>query len=227
MNSFRAIAARHDTTLAVVAPGIAEALFATAMGLLAAIPAVIFYNRFVNEIGRYNAGSTPSPTNSPPSCRASSTRRRADGGALQTAALMRRTRRGRGAADVGDQRHAVRRRDAGAAHRLHGDGAAAHRRRAGRSAQDAAPALGQDREPLSVTINKGGQIYLQNTPIAEDELVPSSTAIAENGYDQRIFVRGDTAVDYGKVMEVMGLLTRQASPISGWSPMSKSQNQQK
>ena len=48
-----AIAARHDTTLAVVAPGIAEALFATAMGLLAAIPAVIFYNRYVNEISRY------------------------------------------------------------------------------------------------------------------------------------------------------------------------------
>ncbi|HVP83376.1 MAG TPA: protein TolQ [Rhizomicrobium sp.] len=54
MNSFSAIAARHDTTLAVVAPGIAEALFATAMGLLAAIPAVIFYNRFVNELARYN-----------------------------------------------------------------------------------------------------------------------------------------------------------------------------
>src|SRR5665213_1040747 len=53
MNSFGAIAARHDTTLAVVAPGIAEALFATAMGLFAAVPAVIFYNRFINEIGRY------------------------------------------------------------------------------------------------------------------------------------------------------------------------------
>ena len=54
MNSFSAIAARHDTTLAVVAPGIAEALFTTALGLLAAVPAVIFYNRFINEIGRYN-----------------------------------------------------------------------------------------------------------------------------------------------------------------------------
>ena len=53
MNTFTAIAIRHDTSLAVVAPGIAEALFATAMGLLAAIPAVIFYNRFVAEIGRY------------------------------------------------------------------------------------------------------------------------------------------------------------------------------
>lgn len=55
MNSFSAIAARHDTTLAVVAPGIAEALFATAMGLLAAIPAVIFYNKFVNDISRYSS----------------------------------------------------------------------------------------------------------------------------------------------------------------------------
>lgn len=54
MNSFSSIAARHDTTLAVVAPGIAEALFATAMGLFAAIPAVIFYNRYVNEMARYN-----------------------------------------------------------------------------------------------------------------------------------------------------------------------------
>ena len=53
MNAFSAIAARHDTTLAVVAPGIAEALFTTAMGLFAAVPAVIFYNRFINEIGRY------------------------------------------------------------------------------------------------------------------------------------------------------------------------------
>jgi len=54
MNSFTAIAGMHNTSLAVVAPGIAEALFATAMGLLAAIPAAIFYNRYVNEIGRYS-----------------------------------------------------------------------------------------------------------------------------------------------------------------------------
>ena len=53
MNSFQAIAARQETTLAVVAPGIAEALFATALGLVAAIPAVIAYNRFVNEVGRF------------------------------------------------------------------------------------------------------------------------------------------------------------------------------
>jgi biopolymer transport protein TolR len=58
-----------------------------------------------------------------------------------------------------------------------------------------------------VTIKSNGQIYLQNTPIAEDELVPKLAAIAANGYDQRIFVRGDKAVDYGRVMEVMGMLS--------------------
>ncbi|MBL9010372.1 MAG: protein TolQ [Alphaproteobacteria bacterium] len=53
MNAFRGIAASNDTSLAVVAPGIAEALFATALGLLAAIPAVIAYNRFVAQANNY------------------------------------------------------------------------------------------------------------------------------------------------------------------------------
>jgi biopolymer transport protein TolR len=70
-----------------------------------------------------------------------------------------------------------------------------------------AQALGRDREPLSVTIKRDGRIYLQNTPIAEDDLLARLTAISANGYDQRIFVRGDRSVDYGKVMEVMGLLS--------------------
>ncbi len=52
MRSFNAIAAANNTSLAVVAPGIADALFATAMGLAAAIPAVIAYNKFTVEIGR-------------------------------------------------------------------------------------------------------------------------------------------------------------------------------
>jgi TolQ protein len=52
MNSFSGIAASNDTSLAVVAPGIAEALFATAIGLVAAIPAVIAYNRFTVGLGR-------------------------------------------------------------------------------------------------------------------------------------------------------------------------------
>src|SRR5205814_992232 len=52
MTSFQAIAASKNTSLAVVAPGIAEALFATALGLLAAIPAVIFYNKFAADSSR-------------------------------------------------------------------------------------------------------------------------------------------------------------------------------
>ena len=70
-----------------------------------------------------------------------------------------------------------------------------------------APALGQDREPLQVTIVKDGTIFLQKLPVPLDELVPKLTAIAGNGYNQRIFVRGDQTVDYGKVLEVMGMLS--------------------
>jgi len=53
MNSFQAIAVTKNTSLAVVAPGIAEALFATALGLVAAIPAVVAYNKLSSDIGRY------------------------------------------------------------------------------------------------------------------------------------------------------------------------------
>src|SRR5712672_1392977 len=52
MSSFQSIAASKNTSLAVVAPGIAEALFATAIGLIAAIPATIFYNKFASEVNR-------------------------------------------------------------------------------------------------------------------------------------------------------------------------------
>ena len=53
MNAFRAIAASQNTNLAVVAPGIAEALFATALGLIAAIPATIFFNKYQADVDKY------------------------------------------------------------------------------------------------------------------------------------------------------------------------------
>ena len=53
MNSFQSIAISRNTSLAIVAPGIAEALFATALGLLAAIPAVVAYNKFNSDAKRY------------------------------------------------------------------------------------------------------------------------------------------------------------------------------
>ncbi len=55
MNSFSAIANAQNTSLTVVAPGIAEALFATAVGLFAAIPALVYYNIYVNKLNAYNA----------------------------------------------------------------------------------------------------------------------------------------------------------------------------
>ena len=69
-----------------------------------------------------------------------------------------------------------------------------------------APALGQDKEPLSITVAKDGKIYLQKEVVTADALVPKLQAISQNGYDQRIFVRGDKTVAYDRVMVVMGLL---------------------
>src|SRR6202000_1408056 len=54
-----------------------------------------------------------------------------------------------------------------------------------------APALGQDKEPLSITVAKDGKIYLQKEVVTADALVAKLQAISQNGYDQRIFVRGD------------------------------------
>jgi biopolymer transport protein TolR len=69
-----------------------------------------------------------------------------------------------------------------------------------------APALGQDREPLSITVRRDGVIFLQKEQVPQAALVDRLTAIAKNGYNQRIFVRGDDRANYGKVMEVMGVL---------------------
>jgi len=66
--------------------------------------------------------------------------------------------------------------------------------------------LSENREPLSITVKKDGRIYLMNTPVAADDLVVRLKAIAENGNDERIYVRGDASVAYGRVIEVMGIL---------------------
>jgi biopolymer transport protein TolR len=73
--------------------------------------------------------------------------------------------------------------------------------------QTQAKSLDQDREPLTVTVNDKGQVYLQNTDIKLEELIPKLQAIVKNGTDERIYVRGDRKVDYGTVMRVMGRLS--------------------
>jgi biopolymer transport protein TolR len=75
--------------------------------------------------------------------------------------------------------------------------------------QTQAKSLDQDKEPLTVTVNTKGEVYLMNSEIKIEELVPKLKAItdARGGSDERIYVRGDKAVNYGTVMRVMGRLS--------------------
>ena len=73
--------------------------------------------------------------------------------------------------------------------------------------QTQAKSMDQDREPLTVSVNDKGQVFLQNSEIKLDELVVKLKAIAKNGSEERIYVRGDRKVDYGTVMKVMGRLS--------------------
>ncbi len=75
--------------------------------------------------------------------------------------------------------------------------------------QSQAKSLDQDREPLTISVNDKGEVYLQNSQITVEELVPKLKAITEarGGNEERVYVRGDRKVDYGTVMRVMGRLS--------------------
>jgi biopolymer transport protein TolR len=75
--------------------------------------------------------------------------------------------------------------------------------------QSQAKSLDTDKEPLTVSVNTKGEVYLQNSEIKIEELIPKLQAIAQarGGNDERIYVRGDRKVDYGTVMRVMGRLS--------------------
>ena len=75
--------------------------------------------------------------------------------------------------------------------------------------QSQAKSLDQDKEPLTVSVNDKGQIFLQNSEIAADDLIPKMLAVAEarGGVETRVYVRGDKKVDYGTMMQVMGRLS--------------------
>lgn len=72
----------------------------------------------------------------------------------------------------------------------------------------AAKPLPQDSKPLEVTIDQNGAIFLADTAIGLNELVPRLEAIAGVRKDTRIYVRGDTRLDYGQVMQVIGIINR-------------------
>jgi len=70
-----------------------------------------------------------------------------------------------------------------------------------------ADSLPDDKEPLTLTINSKGEIFIQKTKVGFSELIPKLLAISKNRTDTRIYVRGDRNIDYGRVMEVMGKLS--------------------
>lgn len=70
-----------------------------------------------------------------------------------------------------------------------------------------AKALNSQTQPITVSVNPEGQVFLQETEIPIDEIVAKLEAIATTGYDERIYVRGDTNADYGTVMKVMARIS--------------------
>ena len=70
-----------------------------------------------------------------------------------------------------------------------------------------AKALPEDQTPLSITINKEEKIFVQDTEISLDKLIPKLISISKNRNDRKIFIRADQVLSYGKVVEVMGVIT--------------------
>jgi biopolymer transport protein TolR len=71
-----------------------------------------------------------------------------------------------------------------------------------------ANSLPDDKEPLTLTINGKGETFIQDTQVETKQLVNKILAMSKNRTDTRIYVRGDKSIDYGRVMEVMGLLSK-------------------
>ena len=73
--------------------------------------------------------------------------------------------------------------------------------------ESAADSLPDDQEPLTLSINSKGEIYIQEHQVTYQKMIPKLLAIAKNRTDTRIYVRGDKNINYGRVLEVMGMLS--------------------
>jgi len=69
--------------------------------------------------------------------------------------------------------------------------------------ETAAKSLPTETQPITISVKDDGKVYIQDNEISEDEVVPKLEAIAKNGYEERIFMRGDRAANYGTVMKIM------------------------
>ena len=76
-----------------------------------------------------------------------------------------------------------------------------------RFTESAADSLPDDQEPLTLSINSKGEIYIQEHQVTYQKMIPKLLAIAKNRTDTRIYVRGDKNINYGRVLEVMGTLS--------------------
>ena len=73
--------------------------------------------------------------------------------------------------------------------------------------ESAADSLPDDQEPLTISINSKGEIYIQEIKVGYEKIIPKLLAIAKNRTDTRIYVRGDKTINYGRVLEIMGMLS--------------------
>ena len=73
--------------------------------------------------------------------------------------------------------------------------------------ETSADSLPEEQEPLTLTINSKGEIFIQEHKVNFDKVVPKILAISKNRTDTRIYVRGDKTINYGRVLEVMGVLS--------------------
>ena len=73
--------------------------------------------------------------------------------------------------------------------------------------ESSADSLPEEQEPLTLTINSKGEVFIQETKIEFDNLIKKILAVSNNRTDTRIYVRGDKNINYGRVLEVMGTLS--------------------
>ena len=73
--------------------------------------------------------------------------------------------------------------------------------------ESSADSLPEEQEPLTLTINSKGEIFIQEHQVVFEKVVPKILAIAKNRTDTRIYVRGDKTINYGRVLEIMGMLS--------------------
>ena len=204
MRSFDGIAAANNTSLAVVAPGIAEALFATAMGLAAAIPAVVAYNKITVDLGRF-AGRMQGLIGRSGGLLARAVGDLSDG---HVAAPFGRNRRRPLCAARRDQRDADGRRHAGAAGHLHGHGAAADRRRAARPAEDQGGGYYRAETADHPQPQPRRRVVHRRRPGRCRRLEPRLAALAAEDPNRIVYVRGDRTITYAQLMDMLGQVNR-------------------